>query len=206
MVASALLHCFNGVLQMEPTGPDRRSRADPRFVRKYFSIMQSETVLRQDLVALLPRLRRFALSLTHSPSDADDLVQDACFRAIASASDWDPSQGLDRWAFRILRNLWITELRKRQVRLGAGHIDAGEADELQTHRTGEHDLALTQLMGRLAALPPAYGSVLLLIGVEGYSYKEAANLLDVPTGTVMSRLYRARQMLAEHLSETQTVS
>jgi RNA polymerase sigma-70 factor, ECF subfamily len=167
--------------------------------------MSSHASLRKDLVALLPRLRRFAVSLTRNPADADDLVQDACIRAIAQSAQWDPSQGLDRWVFRILRNLWISEVRKRQVRLGAGHIDATETDELRTENTGEHDLALTQLMGRLAALPTGYASVLLLVGVEGYSYKEAAEVLELPQGTVMSRLFRARQMLAERLAETRAV-
>jgi RNA polymerase sigma-70 factor, ECF subfamily len=168
--------------------------------------MLTHTTLRQDLVALLPRLRRFALSLTRNGADADDLVQDTCIRAIASSADWDPAQGLDRWVFRILRNLWISEIRKRQVRLGSGQVDASETDELRTDTTAEHDLALKQLMGRLAGLPSGYSSVLLLVGVEGYSYKEAADVLDLPQGTVMSRLYRARQMLAEQLAATRQVT
>lgn len=162
--------------------------------------MQSHHHLRKDLVALLPRLRRFAVSLTRNTADADDLVQEACIRAISGSDSWDAAQGLDRWVFRILRNLWISELRKRQVRLGAGHIAADETDELRHETTGEHHLALKQLMGRLADLPSGYASVLLLIAVEGYSYKEAADMLDVPQGTIMSRLFRARQLLASQLA------
>ncbi len=176
------------------------------FDRNRFIPMSSSASLRKELVSLLPRLRRFAISLTRNAADADDLVQDACIRAIASASDWDAAQGLDRWVFRILRNLWISELRKRQVRLGEGQVDVTETDELRTEHTGEHDLATAQLMGRLTALPPGYSAVLLLVGVEGYSYKEAAEVLDLPQGTVMSRIHRARQMLAEQLAGSKAVS
>ncbi len=176
------------------------------FTLFYREHMISPSTLHQDLVALLPRLRRFALSMTRSAADADDLVQDACAKALLNAANWDAAQGLDRWVFRIMRNQWISELRKRHVRLGQGQIDATDADELRTDLTGEDAVALAQLMGRLAALPSAYGAVLLLVAVEGYTYQEAADLLEVPTGTVMSRLYRARQMLAGHLQETRTVS
>ncbi|MES2143987.1 MAG: RNA polymerase sigma factor [Pseudomonadota bacterium] len=155
---------------------------------------------------LLPRLRRFALSLTRNGADADDLVQEACMRAIAAGDSWDPGLGLDRWVFRILRNLWIGEVRKRQVRLGAGHVAADETDELRQDTTAEDHLVRKQLLGRLADLPTGHAAVLLLVGVEGYSYKEAADLLDVAQGTVMSRLYRARQMLAERLATTAEVT
>lgn len=163
--------------------------------------MQSHAYLRKELVVLLSRLRRFAVSLTRNAADADDLVQEACIRAISGGEAWDAAQGLDRWVFRILRNLWISELRKRQVRLGMGHVAASDTDELRHETTGEHHLALKQLMGRLADLPSGYASVLLLVAVEGYSYKQAAEMLEVPQGTIMSRLYRARQMLAEQLAE-----
>jgi RNA polymerase sigma-70 factor, ECF subfamily len=164
--------------------------------------MSAPQTLRRDLVALLPRLRRFALSLTRNAADADDLVQDACLRAIARADDWDPAQGLDRWVFRILRNSFISDTRRARTRAGQGRVDAAEAPELRTHATAEHDLAATQIMGRLAALPEGYAAVLLLVAVEGYSYAEAAGLLSIPPGTVMSRVSRARQMLAERLAET----
>jgi RNA polymerase sigma-70 factor, ECF subfamily len=185
---------------------DRAGETFFSLTRNHLCLMSISSTLRKDLVALLPRLRRFALSLTRNQTDADDLVQDACIRALNNASSWDVSQGLERWVFRILRNQWISELRKRQVRVGQGQIDAADADELHSDLTGEDAVALTQLMGRVAALPSSYGSVLLLVGVEGYTYQEAADLLEVPTGTVMSRLYRARQMLAGQLSETRAVS
>lgn len=161
---------------------------------------RTQPAFQGELIALLPRLRRFGLSLTHNAQDADDLVQEACIKAITHADDWDNSQSLDRWVFRILRNHWISELRKRQVRLGQGHVDVTDTEELRVETTAEDELAAQQVMGRLAALPPAYSSVLLLVAVEGYSYKEAAEILDIPQGTVMSRLSRARALLADQLS------
>jgi RNA polymerase sigma-70 factor (ECF subfamily) len=168
--------------------------------------MHSSSALRKDLVAVLPRLRRFAIGLTRNLADADDLVQEACLRALGSAETWDPRQGIDRWAFRILRNLWISEARKRKVRLGAGAVDAGESHELRSDVTGENEAAASQVMGKLAALPQEFGEVLLLVAVEGYSYREAAEFLDIPEGTVMSRLYRARKLLAERLDLGRRIS
>ena len=162
--------------------------------------------LRSDLIEMLPRLRRFAMSLTRSAAEADDLVQDACLRAISRSDQWDPAQPLDRWMFRITRNLWISEIRKRGVRMGAGQVPAEEASELVTPVTGEHVVAATQLQDHIAQMPADLSSVLLAVSVEGYSYAEAAELLDVPIGTVMSRVHRARKTLAAALSECGGVS
>ena len=181
-------------------GSADRSTAGGHFTLNFKPGSSGELSLRREIVSLLPRLRRFALSLTRNGPDADDLVQEACIKAIAHAQDWDHTLGLDRWVFRILRNHWISELRKRQVRLGQGHVDVSETEELRIESTAEDDLAAQQVMGRLAGLPPAFSSVLLLVAVEGYSYKEAAEILDIPQGTVMSRISRARTMLAEQLS------
>ncbi|MEM9320178.1 MAG: RNA polymerase sigma factor [Pseudomonadota bacterium] len=157
--------------------------------------------LKQDLIALLPRLRRFARALTRSVSEADDLVQEACLRALSRAELWDESQPLDRWMFRITRNLWISEVRKRSVRLGAGHVPAEDSDELRSVETGEAVLAAAQLQGRIAQLPGDLAPILLAVSVEGFSYAEAADLFGVPIGTVMSRVHRARKILAAALAQ-----
>lgn len=157
--------------------------------------------LRADLIALLPRLRRFARTLTRSVTEADDLVQEACLRAIDRAGQWDPAQPLDRWMFRITRNLWISEIRKRSVRTGAGEVPAEESTELQAPETGEAGVAAAQLHAQIAALPDDLSSILLAVSVEGYSYAEAAELFDIPLGTVMSRIHRARKTLAARISE-----
>ncbi|MEM8822582.1 MAG: RNA polymerase sigma factor [Pseudomonadota bacterium] len=159
------------------------------------------TELKRDLITLLPRLRRFARSLTRSVPEADDLVQDTCLRAIGRADQWDRSQPLDRWAFRIMRNLWISEVRKRAVRLGQGHVPAEDSDELRTTETGEAMVALGEVQSHIAALPSDLCSVLLAVSVEGYSYAEAADLFDIPIGTVMSRIHRARKTLAAQMSD-----
>ncbi|MEL6951771.1 MAG: RNA polymerase sigma factor [Pseudomonadota bacterium] len=162
--------------------------------------------LRRDLIALLPRLRRFARSLTRSVADADDLVQEACIRALTRADQWDRSQPLDRWMFRITRNHWISELRKREVRLGQGHVPAEESNELRAVDTPEAVMASRDVASSIAALPPELSSVLLTVSVEGYSYAEAAELFDIPVGTVMSRIHRARKALAAQIEATQEVA
>ena len=155
--------------------------------------------LKTELIAMLPRLRRFALNLTRSQSEADDLVQDACVQAIHNSAKWDPNLPLDRWVFRITRNLWISETRKRKVRLGEGHIEAETAGELVAPGSGESDWATSKIMGQINALPEELSSVLLVVVVEGFSYAETAELLDIPIGTVMSRIHRARKSLAQTL-------
>lgn len=158
--------------------------------------------MKKDLIALLPRLRRFACTMTKSPADADDLVQDACIRALMRQDQWNPAFPLDRWVFRILRNLWIDEVRKRQVRIGQGQVPADEATELVSSETGETRFAELELQKKISALPQELALVILVVSVEGYSYKEAAELLDVPVGTVMSRLHRARKQLAQDIVES----
>ena len=162
--------------------------------------------IKTDLIALLPRLRRFARSLTRSMTEADDLVQEACLRALSRADQWDRSQPLDRWMFRLTRNLWISEMRKRGVRMGQGQVPAEEASELVTPETGEHRVAASQLQAQILALPEDLRAVLLAVSVEGYSYAEAAELFDVPIGTVMSRVHRARKALAADLAQTSGAS
>lgn len=156
--------------------------------------------MKSELIALLPRLRRFARSLTRSAVEADDLVQDACLRALGRADQWDPEQPLDRWVIRIMRNLWISEGRKRSVRLGRGQVPAEEARELLSGNTGEEAVMAEQLKGQIAALPDDLAPLLLCVTVEGYSYAEAAQLFDIPLGTVMSRIHRARKTLAAQIA------
>ncbi|MEP2640923.1 RNA polymerase sigma factor [Roseobacter sp.] len=163
------------------------------------------TDLRREIIGLLPRLRRFARSLTGSVVEADDLVQDACVRALSRAHQWDPHKPLDRWLFRITRNVWINEIRKRKVRLGQGHIPAEDSVELITTETGEARVVARQLEGKIASLPDDLSTILLVVSVEGYSYAEAAELLDIPIGTVMSRVYRARKTLAKNIADVSEV-
>lgn len=162
----------------------------------------SFTQFKSDIIDLLPRLRRFALSLTRSGPDADDLLQDACSTALQKWQQYDPAQPLDRWMFRILRNLWISEIRKRKVRIGQGQVPADETTELRVEDTAANKLAAKQVRGKLRDLPEELSQPLMLVCAEGYSYREAADLLGIPIGTVMSRIHRARKTLINAMSDT----
>jgi len=154
------------------------------------------TDIRDDLVALLPRLRRFACGLAGNLEDADDLVQSACERALAKAHQWQEGTRLDSWMYRIIQNLWIDRGRAHRLRSDAPDPDAAErvADE-HAHRQPELDSALEQVSQALGQLSPEHREVLLLVAVGEHSYREVAAQLGRPGGTVMSRLARARLRL-----------
>ncbi len=158
-----------------------------------------------EMIGLLPRLRRFAVTLTRSGPDADDLLQDACTTALQKWHQFDPAQPLDRWMFRILRNLWISETRKRKVRQGQGQIPAEEATMLQAENADEA-LKAKQLQNKVSALPSELSLPLMLICAEGYSYNEASEFLEIPIGTVMSRIHRARKLLMSELDKEERLA
>jgi len=152
----------------------------------------------QELVALLPRLRRFALVLCRSQPLADDLVQGACERALANAGSWTPGTRFDSWMFRILRNHWIDHLRRMRTE--------GMTEDVttQTQLIGDpgedpilNRLVLSEVQRAIDCLPQEQREVLALVCGEDLTYREAAEVLHVPVGTVMSRLARARKRLME---------
>lgn len=149
--------------------------------------------LRREIVALLPRLRRFGRSVTRHREDADDLVQLAVERALLRSSQWQAGTRLDSWLFRIMQNAWIDELRSRsrhdQTFLPE---DAGEHIGVSTTAAQDDAMTIHQAMGRLT---DEQRTVVSLVLVEGLSYKEAAQVLDIPVGTLTSRLARARETL-----------
>jgi RNA polymerase sigma-70 factor (ECF subfamily) len=150
--------------------------------------------LRAELVGLLPRLRRFAYGLTGSLDDGDDLVQGACERALRRLEQFQPGTRFDSWMYRIMQNLWIDQRRARQARPEAG-MDPADIEALavgDSERELESRLALRSVQRAVTALPEEQRAVLLLVCVEGQSYKAAAEILEIPLGTVMSRLARAR--------------
>jgi RNA polymerase sigma-70 factor (ECF subfamily) len=151
---------------------------------------------REELLAILPTLRRFGLSLTGNLADADDLLQSTVERVLARGLPGDAE--LQPWCFKVCRNLWIDELRTRKVRSKAASDPALGADDIfpgEEQVIGEISLREVQLA--MADMSEEQRSVLELVAVEGFSYKEAAEVLDVPIGTVMSRLARARTALLE---------
>ncbi|MDA8585313.1 RNA polymerase sigma factor [Rhodobacteraceae bacterium] len=159
-----------------------------------------------EMIGLLPRLRRFALSLTRSGPDADDLLQDACSAALQKWQQYDPAQPLDRWLFRIVRNLWVSEIRKRKTRQGEGQVPAEEATELRVESNSDDILTAQQVHRQVAQLNKDLSQPLLLVCAEGYSYREASEMLDVPIGTVMSRIHRARKLLVSRLAAEECTS
>jgi RNA polymerase sigma-70 factor (ECF subfamily) len=157
-----------------------------------------------ELVALLPRLRRFARGLAGTADQADDLVQAACERALARIQQWTPGTRLDSWMFRIIQTIWLDERRSVKVRAGEGTVEADAAGaELSADgvRDMEAHLTFDAVRRAMVKLPEEQQSVLMLVCVEGQTYKEAADTLSIPIGTVMSRLARARLALVREMGE-----
>lgn len=152
---------------------------------------------RQELMAELRGLKRFCLSLTGSGADADDLLQCTVERLLERGIPDDAHTA--RWAYRVCKNLWIDELRSREVRTRHANTVAqtGEARDLspsaETQSAGERSLAAVN--EAMAKLPEEQRMALTLVAVEGRSYAEAAEILEVPIGTIMSRIARARKQL-----------
>ena len=153
----------------------------------------------EDIVPLLPRLRRFALTVAGNLQDAEDLLHSALERAIRNEAGFRRGTRLDSWLFRIIRNLWIDERRARRQQ--DVPLDAiGEVSAEDGRETAEHLLDLAQARRALLALPEEQRTVLCLVVLEGMSYQATAEALDIPIGTVMSRLSRARAAMVTRMS------
>lgn len=150
------------------------------------------------LIALLPNMRRFALSLTHSAATADDLVQITCEKALTSEASYTEGTRLDAWLFRIMRNAWIDQVRRNKT---AGvTIDVDDVFDLvgeDGRDSTENALMLKATRSAIGDLPDDQREVLVLVCVDDLSYQETSDILDVPIGTVMSRLARARKKLSQ---------
>ena len=156
----------------------------------------------RELGALLPRLRRFARSLTHDAADADDLVQLSLERALGARAQWQPGTRLDSWMYRIMKNGWIDETRARARRARTfAPPEAGEGIGVDARPAVEARIDVGQVGRAMAQLPDEQRLAVALVLVEGLSYKEAAEVLDVPMGTLTSRLVRGRQALMAQLGE-----
>ncbi len=154
--------------------------------------------LRREIVELLPRLRRFGRTVTRHREDADDLVQIAVERALTRADQWQPGTRLDSWIFRIMQNAWIDEVRARQRRdLTFVPEELGEQVGVSTTDAQIDAIAVRKAVSQLNE---DQRSVVGLVLIEGLPYKEAAAVLDIPIGTLTSRLARAREALQAILS------
>jgi len=156
--------------------------------------------IRREMIAVLPQLRRFAYGLTGSIADGDDLVQATCERAIANLDKWEVGTRLDSWMFRIAQNLHRNAIRDTRSR-AAKLDDLGQASPGSTDGEARQEERSTLAAVRrfLEGLPEEQRTVMLLICVEGRSYKEVAEITGLPVGTVTSRLGRARTALREYL-------
>lgn len=153
-----------------------------------------------DLIALLPNLRRFALTLCRRADLADDLVQITAERAFAARDRFDRATRLDAWLFRILRNAWIDHARRTTTQGIVVDIDdSPEAGVVDGVRDIEAVLMLRKTEAAMAELPEDQREVMMLVCVDELSYREAAEVIGVPIGTVMSRLARARLALSARL-------
>lgn len=166
------------------------------------------------LTGELEPMWRFALRLTSNIADAEDLVQRTCVKALESASQYQDQGRLRSWLFRIEHRIWLNVLRSRQIRhtgsfakadSQTGHLSSSDTDVSQSLNQGvvidvdspESQLRLHQIYMQVESLPEAQRLVVVLVCVEGFTYGESAEILDIPIGTVMSRLARARMTLGK---------
>ncbi|MDP2620879.1 MAG: sigma-70 family RNA polymerase sigma factor [Hyphomicrobiales bacterium] len=149
----------------------------------------------------LPRLRRYARALVRDPGEADDLVQDCIARALERIAQWREGEEPRRWLFAIMHNLFIDQGRARRRRTEMAQVTAISAAEAFDPPRQLDRLHVADVLDALEALPDDRREALVLVGVEGMSYRDAAAVLGVPVGTLMSRLGRGRAQLRELIGE-----
>jgi len=145
---------------------------------------------------VFPRLWRFCMVLTKARDLADDLAQATCERALVNAEKFQTGTDLDRWVFTIARRIWLNDIRSAKVRRGEGvvHVEEVELSDNSPHI--DVNILAREVLDLVQALPEGQRVTTFLVYVEGYSYREAAAMLDIPIGTVMSRLAGARKTVA----------
>jgi RNA polymerase sigma-70 factor (ECF subfamily) len=148
-----------------------------------------------DLIEHLPRLRRYARALTSDATRADDLVQDTLERALLKLDLWAPGSSLRAWLFTLMHNVFVNQLRDRR-----SHETLDDAPDVPVSGGQMEALAVRDMHAALMRLPEEQREVILLVGLEQFSYAEAAQVLGVPVGTVMSRLARARERMRQLLA------
>ncbi|MGY5807686.1 RNA polymerase sigma factor [Rhizobium sp. LEGMi198b] len=172
-----------------PHGPDRTGRdaggASP-----------APDSFEAEVLALLPSLRRYSRSLTRSDADGEDLLQDCVEKVLVRRSQWR-GLNLRGWVLTIMTNLYRNGLRQQG---GRSFVDLDNSADLPAVETGSDPLERSRLEAALNSLGEDYRAVLMLVVVEGYSYQDVATTLDIPIGTVMSRLSRARRKMTDLMS------
>jgi RNA polymerase sigma factor (sigma-70 family) len=161
-------------------------------------MMRDRTALNRELVALAPRLRRYAYALCRSVADADDLLQASLERLLSRPLPEDVM--LEKWAIRVCRNIWFDDLRARRVRReAAGELQRSSGEAISAEQAAMANIDLKRANAAIDALPEEQREVLALVAIGGMAYRDAADVLAIPVGTVMSRLARARAALAAQL-------
>lgn len=157
--------------------------------------------LRRQIVEILPRLRRFCLTLARTPDGGDDLCQAAVERALARAEQFIPGTRLDSWMYRIAQNIFIDDRRRLKTRGAEIDVDAAfdmAGDDGVQIVEGRSDMERAR--SALLALPEEQRTLMTLVVLDGMSYREAAVMLDIPIGTVMSRIARARRAIDRQIN------
>jgi RNA polymerase sigma-70 factor (ECF subfamily) len=160
--------------------------------------MALDASVREAVLAAVPSLRAFAISLCGNVDRADDLVQETLLRALANIDSFQPGTNMSAWLFTILRNHFRSEYRKR--RREVEDADGSYADTLKSHPEQHGRVEFEEFRTALAKLPPDQREALVLVGASGFSYEEAANICECAVGTIKSRVNRARTRLAELMS------
>src|SRR5215468_9615422 len=154
--------------------------------------LQRRKMVQEGLPPLLKRLWRYAFVLSGDRDVAQDLVQATCVRALERSDQFLPETHLIRWAYTILNSIWKNELRARRIRMGEGFVDPEFELVADASREIETNLFARQVLKEIERLPEGQREAVFLVYGEGLSYREAAEVLDVPQGTIMSRLAAAR--------------
>ncbi len=163
--------------------------------------MNSEQAVRGAIQSHSRRVWRFGLALSGASDIADDLLQATCLRALERHHQVTSHERLDSWLMTICRSIWLNEVRARSVRKAQALSVTPEADLIAPGTDSETNIFATQVFKQVMQLPEAQRETVILVFVEGYSYREAAAMLDVPIGTIMSRLSNARQKLKTVMQE-----
>jgi RNA polymerase sigma-70 factor (ECF subfamily) len=157
--------------------------------------MALDSSVRDAVLAAVPSLRAFAISLCGNVDRADDLVQETLLRALANINSFQPGTNMSAWLFTILRNHFRSEYRKRRREVEDG--DGSYAETLKSHPEQYGRVEFEEFRTALAKLPPDQREALVLVGASGFSYEEAATICECAVGTIKSRVNRARTRLSE---------
>ncbi|GLS33003.1 DNA-directed RNA polymerase sigma-70 factor [Mesorhizobium albiziae] len=147
------------------------------------------------ILAEIPRLRRYARALLRDRDAADDLVQDSLERALTRLDNWRTGENPRRWLFTIMHHLFVDQMRKVSRRGGNATVPVEAAERLPQAPAQQDNFAVRDVLDALEAISPERRAAIMMVAVEGFSYVEAANILGIPAGTLMSRIARGREEL-----------